>query len=91
MIMRNCLDWLKSGLKRIINWNKHQSKISSERPNQYLDYLTDPGFQGIYRLFVLSFEYNEHHISYQRYFFPTIEIKDCIVMIDGKNIFWSAN
>ena len=33
------LEQLKSGLKRTINWNKNQSKLSTERPNQYLDYL----------------------------------------------------
>ena len=43
---------LKSGFKRTSNWNKHQSKISTERQNQYLDYLIDPSFQGVNRLFV---------------------------------------
>ena len=38
---------LKSGFKRTINWNKHQSKISTGRPNQYLDYLMDPSFEGV--------------------------------------------
>ena len=50
------LEQLKSGIKRTIEWNKHQSKISAERQKQYLDYLTDPSFQGVNRLFVLSFE-----------------------------------
>ena len=36
------LEQLKSGFKRIINWNKHQPKASTERPNQYLDFLIDP-------------------------------------------------
>ena len=31
------LEQLKSGYKRTINWNKYQSKISTKRPNQYLD------------------------------------------------------
>ena len=29
------LEQLKSGFKRTINWNKYQSKILTERPNQY--------------------------------------------------------
>ena len=33
------LQQLKSRFRRTINWNKYQSKISTERPNQYLDYL----------------------------------------------------
>ena len=47
---------LKSGFKRTINRNKYQSKKLIERPNQYLDYLINRSFQGLYRLFVLSFE-----------------------------------
>ena len=39
------LEQLKSGFKRTINWNKYHSKISTETPNQYLDYLIDPSFQ----------------------------------------------
>ena len=54
------LDQLKSGFKRKINWNKYQSKISVQAQNQYLDYLVDPSFQGVNRLFVLSFENNAH-------------------------------
>ena len=47
---------LKSGFKRTINWNTCQPKVSSEILNQYLGFSTDPRFQGVYRLFVLSFE-----------------------------------
>ena len=46
------LEQLIHGFKRIINWKRYQSKISTERPNQYLDYLNDPSFQGCNRLFV---------------------------------------
>ena len=38
------LDQIKSSSKRIINWNKYQSKMSTKRQNYYLDYLTDPSF-----------------------------------------------
>ena len=40
----NLLQQLKSGCKRTINCNKYQTKISTERQNQYLDFLIDPGF-----------------------------------------------
>ena len=49
------LQRLKSGFKSTINWNIYQSEASSERKNQYLDFLIDPSFQGVNRLFVLSF------------------------------------
>ena len=50
------LQQLKSGFKRAISCNKYQSKVSSERQNQYLDFLIDPRFQAVNILFVLSFE-----------------------------------
>ena len=50
------LQQLKSGFKRTINWNKYQAKVSTEGENQFLDFLIDPSFQGVNRLFVLSFE-----------------------------------
>ena len=47
------LEQLKSDVKRTINWNKYQMKVSTERINRYLDFLIDPTFQGVNRLFVL--------------------------------------
>ena len=44
---------LKPGFKRTINLKKYQSKVTT-------DYLIDPSFQGLNRLFVLSFEDNAH-------------------------------
>ena len=38
------LEQLKSGFKRTINWNKYQSKMPIERPNECLDYSIDPSF-----------------------------------------------
>ena len=39
------LEQLRSDLERTINCNKYQSKISTERRNQYLYFLTDPCFR----------------------------------------------
>ena len=39
------LQQLKSGFKRTIDWNKYQSKVSTERQNQYLDFSIDPSFK----------------------------------------------
>ena len=50
------LKQLKSGFKRSINWNKYHTKVSIEKVNQYLGFLIDPTFQGLNRIFVLSFE-----------------------------------
>ena len=78
---------LKTGAKRTINWNKYQSKVKIQAQNQHLNYLIGPSLQGINRLFVLSFENNNDRKGHTGYFFPKVEIKDCNVMIDGKNVF----
>ena len=50
------LEQLRSGFNRKINWNKYELKVSVQAPNPYLGCLINPGFQGVNRLFVLSFE-----------------------------------
>ena len=76
---------LKSGFKRMINWNKYQLKIPTHVANRYLDYLNDPSFQGVNRRFVLSFE-NIEDEHYTQNILSTKEIKDYNVIIDGKNL-----
>ena len=39
--------------------------MSTERQNYYLDFLIDPSFQGVKRLFVLPFENEAQRISYK--------------------------
>ena len=56
--------------------------------NPYLDHLIDSSFQGICRLFVLSFKNNNDNKGHRKYFFPKVEIKDYNVMIDGQNVFY---
>ena len=75
---------LKTGFKRTINWNKYQSEPILQTRNRYLNYLIDPSFQGLNRLFVLSFENDAHQRNYKRYALLTAEIKDYNVMINGK-------
>ena len=49
------LQQLKSGFKRIINWNKYESEMKTYAQDRYLNYLINPSSQGINRLFVLPF------------------------------------
>ena len=77
----------KSGFKRTITWNKYQTKVSSESRNQYLNFLIDPSFQGVNRLFILSFENEQDGKVYTGHCLSKVEIKNCSVMIDGKNFF----
>ena len=55
--------------------------------NRYLNHLIDPSFQRVNRLFVLFFENEDERISHSTYYLPKVEIKDCNVMIDGRNFF----
>ena len=77
------LQQLKSGFKRTINWNKYQSKLTTQMPKPYLDYLIDPNFHGINRLFVLWFKNTADRTVHTKYYLQTVEIKDYNVMIDG--------
>ena len=49
--------------------------------------MIDPSFQGVNRLFVLSFENENGRTSHSEYYLPKVEIRYCNVKIDGKNVF----
>ena len=48
------------------------------------NHLINPNFQGVNRLFVLSFENEDNRISHWVCYPPKVEIKDFNVMIDDK-------
>ena len=66
------LQELKSGFKRIINWNKYQQKSELLGQKQYLNQLVEPNF------------YDVQRISEKIFCLPIVRIKDCNIMIDGK-------
>ena len=59
------LQQLKSGFKRVINWNK-------SRRNPSLNHLVEPSFQGINRFFVLAFENDAQRTSHSNYYLTII-------------------
>ena len=79
------LQQLKSNFKRKINLNKYESSVKTFAQNMYLNYLINPSFQGVNRLFVLSFENEDDRASHSTYYLPIVEIKDYDIMIDGRN------
>ena len=81
------LKQLESGFRRTINWNKYLLKTTNQARNRYLDFLIDPRFQVVNRLFVLSFKDDDGRESHNQYYLPTVKIKDYYVMIDGINFF----
>ena len=81
------LQQLKSGFKRVINWNKYLSKSELLAQNPNLNHLIEPSFQGVNRLFVLAFENDDDRASDDEYYLPTVEIKDYNIMINSENFF----
>ena len=60
------------------------------QPQNNLNYLIDPTFTNVNRLFVLSFSRNnntDNRDSFSDYYVPNVEIKDFNVLIDGKGFF----
>ena len=49
--------------------------------------MIDPSFQGVNRLFVLSFENEADREAQTKYYLPAEELKDYNVIIDGRNFF----
>ena len=81
------LEQLKSGFRITIKWNKYISQMSNRNKNYNLNYLTDPTFSNVNRLFVLSFQNEDDRTSYYKYYLPSAEIKDNNVLIDGNAFF----
>ena len=81
----NFLEQLKSGFKRTIKWNKYRSEMTNQTKTNNLNYLINPTFTKVNRLFVLLFENEEERTSFLRYYVPKVEIKDFNVLIDRKS------
>ena len=53
---KTLLEQLRTGFKRTIKWNKYMSEMTNQTQNNNLNYLIDPTFTKVNRLFVLSFK-----------------------------------
>ena len=88
------LEQLKSGFKRTIKWTKYRSQMTIQPQNNNLNYLIDPKFTNVNRLFVLSFQRiagensttKDYRDSFS-YYYENVRIKDFNVLIDGKDFF----
>ena len=84
------LEQLKLGFKRTIKWNKYRSQMTIQPQNNNLNYLIDPTFTNVNRLFVLSLartNAGDSRDSFSDYYVPNVEIKDFNVLIDRKSLF----
>ena len=84
------LEQLKSGFKRTIKWNKYRSQMTIQPQNNNSNYLIDPTFTNLNRIFVLSFQRiaeennttKDCRDSFSHYYVPNVEIKDFNVLIE---------
>ena len=64
--------------------------MSIQPQNNNLNYLTEPIFTSVNRLFVLSFPRNNNtdsRYSFLNYYVPKVKVNDFNVLIDGKSFF----
>ena len=69
---KKLLEQLKLGFKRTIKWNRYRSQITIQSQNNYL---IDPMFTKVNRLFVLSFKTiaeGDRRDSFSHYYVPNI-------------------
>ena len=75
--------------------NKYRPQMNIQPQNNNLNYLIDPAFTNVNRLFVLPFQRiagennttKDYRDSFSHYYVPNVEIKDFNVLIDGKSFF----
>ena len=82
---------IKQRMKRTIYWNKYRPEITTQAKNNNLDYLIDPTFRNINRLFVFSFKNSNDdpkRDSFDKYYMLLVEIKDFNALIDNKPLFY---
>ena len=61
--------------------------MTNQINNNNLNYLIDPTFTKVNRLFVLSFENENNRTSFSKYYVPNVQIKDSNMLTDGKGFF----
>ena len=84
------IEKIKQGFKRTISSNKYRSNITTQPKNNNLDYMIDPTFRNINRLFVLSFKNGNDDStrgSFDKHYTALAEIKDFNALIDNKTFF----
>ena len=73
--------------KRTISWNKYRSEITTQPKNNNLDYLLDPTFRDVNKIFALSFKngsIDPTRYSFGKYFMPLVQRKYFNAFTDNK-------
>ena len=83
---------LNEGFKRSVYWNEYKSKIKTKNldDDNITRFPLDASFQGVNRLFVLTFENTNNgnkkveRGSHRKYFIPGVDITKYNVLVDGR-------
>ena len=73
---------LKTGINIDFEWKRYRTQIINQPATNNLNFLIDPTFNNVNRLFVLASPNEEDRSSFSKYYTPTVEIKDYNVLTD---------
>ena len=73
---KTLLEQLRTGFRRTIKCNKYRSEMTNQTKINNLNYLIDPTFTKVNRLFVWSVENEDDRTSFSKYYVPNVQIKD---------------
>ena len=76
--------YLKPGISIDFKWIKYRSQMINQTATNNLNFLIDPTFNNVSRLFVLAFLNEEDRRFFSKYYTTTVEIKHYNVIIDGE-------
>ena len=69
-----CNSWNQVLKEQLIGANINL-KVTIQALNLYLDYLIDPSFQEVNRIFVLQFENSTDRTVHTKYYLPTVKVR----------------
>ena len=76
------LEKLKTGIDIDFEWKRYRTQIINQPAANNLNFIIDPTFNNVNRLFVLAFPNEENRSSFALYYTQTVERKDYNVLID---------
>ena len=89
---KDFIEQQNKGFRRSIYWNEYKIKELTENADaNVFKYINlDPSFQGVNRLFVLTYNRPNGQPTrngQQKYYLPRINLEKYIVIIDGRNFY----
>ena len=72
---------LKTGISFDFEWGRYRTQIINQPATNNLNFLIAPTFNKVNGLFVLAFPNEEDRSSFSKYYMPTVEIKDYVLIV----------